>query len=446
MFSFHVNFGVLGKSGFGRLIIFFVFFNHPDGRAAAQVVVNVADGWARNSVNTVVFRKNSIVSFKGFQIIAFYNDKQQVVLGKRKIGEKNWELNVTAFTGRIRDAHNAISIMIDGDGFLHMAWDHHNNRLNYARSLAPLSLDMGAKMEMTGKNESSVSYPEFYRMPDGGLLFLYRDGGSGRGNLVVDRYDLPTRTWKQLHQNLIDGEGKRNAYWQACVDNRGTIHISWVWRESPDASSNHDLCYARSRDGGVTWERSDGKTYSLPVNAANAEYAFRIPQKSELINQTSMTADKRGRPYIATYWRDQQSDVPQYRLVFQKSGRWHAQNLAFRHMPFTLSGGGTRRIPISRPQVLYKQSVFSREVIILFRDEERGNRVSVAIKRHPGKNVWQLKDILDEDTGSWEPSYDTELWKRKKLLHLFVQKTEQADAEGSSSLPPQMVKVLEVKL
>ena len=32
--------------------------------------------------------------------------------------------------------------------------------------------------------------------------------------------------------NLVSGEGKRNAYWQAVTDKKGTIHISWVWRES----------------------------------------------------------------------------------------------------------------------------------------------------------------------------------------------------------------------
>lgn len=126
---------------------------------------------------------------------------------------------------------------------------------------------------------------------------------SGEGNLVMNRYDLKTRRWSRLHSVLIDGQGKRNAYWQLCVGNDGTIHLSWVWRESWLVETNHDLCYARSRDGGLTWEKSDGEPYALPITADNAEYACRIPQNSELINQTGMTADGDGHPYIATYWR-----------------------------------------------------------------------------------------------------------------------------------------------
>ena len=33
-------------------------------------------------------------------------------------------------------------------------------------------------------------------------------------------------------------------------------------------------------------------------------YACRLPQNCELINQTSMSADAGGNPYIATYWRE----------------------------------------------------------------------------------------------------------------------------------------------
>lgn len=409
-------------------------------------VVPVAKGWASNTVNTVVFRKNSLASGKGYQFIAFYDKDQHVVLGKRKSEDSEWELKQTIYKGKAVDAHNCISIAVDRHGYLHMAWDQHNNQLNYVKSIEPLSLDMGDKIPMTGKNENRVTYPEFYNMPNGDMLFLYRDGGSGKGNLVLNKYQLNTKKWTQLHSNLIDGEGKRNAYWQACVDKKGRIHLSWVWRESPDVASNHDLCYARSADGGITWEKSTGEQYNMPINAGTAEYALKIPQKSELINQTSMSADQRGRPFIATYWRDQNSDVPQYRIIYKQKDNWHMQNLAFRSTAFSLSGGGTKRIPISRPQVIVRRNLFTTKAALIFRDEERGNKVSLAVNRNIKKNKWKLKDILDENLGSWEPSFDTDLWINSGKLQLFVQKTDQVDAEGKSSLEPQMIKVLQTTL
>lgn len=408
-------------------------------------VVPVDSGWAANSINTTVFRKNSLVSQGDDQYIAFYNKDGYVMLGKRKLNATKWEINQTSYKGNIADAHNIISIMADNDGYLHIAWDHHNNKLHYARSKSPGSLQLSEQMSMTGKAENRISYPEFYKMPDGNLLFFYRDGGSGNGNLVINKYNLQSKTWATLQSNLIDGEGKRNAYWQAFVDERGRIHISWVWRESPDVASNHDLCYARSTDGGITWEKSTGEKYQLPITASTAEKAAVIPQRSELINQTSMFADADGNPYIATYWREQNSTVPQYHLVFKKDNGWHTQDLGFRTAAFTLSGGGTKRIPIARPQIIAWQNDGRTAAAIIFRDEERGSKVSIAINYDLTGNNWAIKDLIETSVGSWEPSYDTELWKNKKLLHLFIQKTEQADAEGRSTLPPQMVHVLEWK-
>ena len=405
-------------------------------------IVEVADGWARNSVNAVVFRKNSLVTHEGYQYIAFYDAAGRVVLGKRRSGATQWQLMPTRYLGNARDAHNSISIMVDGAGFLHVAWDHHNGRLRYARGTAPGALSLGLEAAMTGRDEASVSYPEFYRMPQGGLLFLYRDGGSGRGNLALNRYDPHSQSWERLQDKLLDGEGRRNAYWQAFVDGAGTLHLSWVWRESPDVASNHHLAYARSRDGGRTWERSNGERYRLPITAGSAEYAAHIPQKSELINQTAMSADRHGNPVIASYWRDAGSSVPQYRVLYHDGKGWRTQNLGFRKSAFSLSGLGTKAIPISRPQILVGAGE-TPAAWLVFRDAERGNKVSVACTADLRQGGWRVSDLADRSVGAWEPSFDTELWRRAGLLNLYLQPVHQADAEGVLPAGPTKVGVLE---
>lgn len=400
-------------------------------------------GWANNSVNTVVFRKNSLVTFKGEQYAAYYNNDQALVLAKRKSGSGNWQVAATQYKADAADAHKDISIMVDGAGYLHVAWGHHNQTLNYAKSIKPGSLTLSAQQSMTGGGENKVSYPEFYRLQDGDLLFVYRDGGSGNGNLVMNRYNITTQKWVNIQQNLIDGEGKRNAYWQMCIDKKGTIHISWVWRETPDVASNHDMCYARSNDAGLTWEKSTGEKYMLPINAANAEYACRIPQHSELINQTSMFADDGGNPFIATYWRDSSSTAPQYHIVFKTSSGWHSANLGFRKTAFSLGGTGTKRIPISRPQIITWNNGGMQSAALIFRDAERGNKVSVAMNADLKTSNWQVSDLTTTPVEEWEPTYDTELWKDKKILNLFVQQVTQVDGEGKASIPPTNVQVLE---
>lgn len=408
-------------------------------------LIPVAKAWANNSVNAVVFRKNSLVTFRDKQFVAFYDEDRFLVLGKRKSRSASWQIQKTPYQGNAADAHNTIALMIDGEGYLHLSWDHHGNPLRYCRSISPGSLILGDKRSMTGIKENQVTYPEFHKLPDGNLLFFYRDGRSGQGDLIINKYDTKTQKWEQLSDNLISGEGQRNPYTQACVDAKGTIHISWVWRESPDVASNHDMAYARSTDGGKTWEKSTGEKYQLPITETTAEYAVKIPQKSELINQTSMTTDAAGHPYIATYWRDSGTAVPQYHIVYQNGNSWKVQNLGFRKTAFSLSGGGTKSIPISRPQILVSQQKNKTKAILIFRDTERGSKVSAATSSDLEKGKWEVQDLTTQAVGSWEPSYDIELWHKNSILNLFVEKVEQIDGEGKANVPPQMVQVLEWK-
>lgn len=402
-------------------------------------------GYSQTSVNTAVFRKNSIVTHNGIQYIAFYDENEYLTLGKRELGSARWTFYLSQYKGNCKDAHNVISIMVDGEGFLHVAFNHHGSSLNYCRSIRPGSLILGNKEIMVGRDENDVTYPEFYRLTNGDLIFVYRSGGSGRGDLIMNRYDVETKKWHRVQDVLIDGEKERNAYWQLYIDNANTIHVSWVWRETPDVATNHDLCYACSHDGGVTWEKSTGEKYRLPITVRNAEYVWHIPQNSDLINQTGMCADDNGNPFIATYWRDRDSSVPQYRLVWLDGKEWKMQQVSHREMPFSLSGGGTKKISISRPQIVMKNKKGKAHFYYIFRDEERGNTVSVATKQDLEESKWKITDLTDFTVGAWEPTYDTELWREEHKLHLLVQHTDQGDGEKTSLLSPQPVYILEVE-
>lgn len=429
------------RGWFPLLTIAFCPFQPIHARESVKLVP-IAPAWSENSVNATVFRRNAVTSHGDFQYAAFYDAGGRVVLAKRHLGSTDWEIRPTQFTGNYRDAHNVINIAVDGSGRLHMAWDHHGDPLHYARGVAPGSLEMGPPEPMVGTLEDSVTYTEFHDLPGGSLLLAYRDGASGNGQLVLNRYDLAAGKWSRLQSSLIDGEGQRSPYWQICVDRQGTIHVSWVWRESPDVASNHDLCYARSRDRGVTWEKSTGEKLTVPITAATAEYAARIPEGSELINQTSMTTDAEGRPFIACYWQALGDKAPQYRVVFQEGTAWQTRQVGVRMTSFTLKGAGTKNVPVSRPQILM-DTALPPVAYVIFRDAERGSRVSVAVCREVKGGPWIIRDLTEFSVGAWEPSLDQQLWRRAGQLALYVQPVGQGDGEGLEMLEPQMASILE---
>ncbi len=408
--------------------------------------VDIQNGWSGTSINATIFRKNSLVSHEGFQYAAFYDSTAHVVLAKRKLDTRNWEIRRTRFTGNVNDAHNIISIMVDGQGYLHMAWDHHNTTLKYSVATSPGSMKMEEPQDMIGTNENVVSYPEFYRLDNGNLLFAYRDGGSGNGNLVLNRYDTKTKKWSRLHDNLIDGEGKRNAYWQICTED-DNVYLSWVWRETPDVATNHDMCFARSKDGGLTWEKSTGEPYALPIRMETAEIADHIPQNSNLMNQTSMTVQQ-GIPYIATYFKGANDLCTQFYVIYQKNGSWKRSKVSDRALDFDLGGVGTRSIPISRPQIVCRKTFLKKpQLFVIYRDEAFGNAVLITKGKMNRQNIrWEQTQLTDYSVDRWEPSYDIELWQHKKELHLFVQRVGQAQGEKAVAVPAQMVRVLEVRL
>lgn len=416
-----------------------------DQPAVAPRLMPIGPAWAANSVNAAIFRNDPITTHGNTQYAAYYDADGRVVIATRSLDSTDWTPHVTELAGNIRDAHNVISIIADGDGYLHVSWDHHGHPLRYARSKSPGSLEFDVLNTMTGERESNVTYPQFFQLADGNLLFFFRDGASGRGNLVLNRYDTKSKTWSQLHSNLISGENQRNAYWQAAVDAKGSVHVSWVWRETWDVATNHDLCYARSDDGGVTWVKSDGTPYALPITATTAEIASEIPQKHELINQTSMCTDSDGRPVIATYFRPPGTSVVQYFIVRHDGSKWTTHQVSDRKTPFSLSGGGSKAIPISRPQVFARNVGEKTSIWIVYRDSERGNRVTIAGCDDLRSPTFFLRDLVDIDVRFWEPSYDHLRWQRDGVLSLYVQHVGQGDGERLEDVKPTPAYVLDWK-
>ncbi len=411
----------------------------PAPGSTARVLPVFDEAFAGSSVNMLADQHNTLFTHNRVQYAAFYAGDGALMLAKRELGSDRWTTTRTRFWGKVKDAHNTVSLIVDGDGYLHVAWSHHATPLNYCRSIKPGGLELGKRQRMTGKQESLVTYPSFYRLPDGDLLFFYRDGRSGQGNIVLNRYSTRKRSWRQVHANLVDGEGARSAYWSAALDAKGVLHLAWNWRETPDVATNHDLCYARSADGGETWTKSDGATLTVPITAATAEYAARIPERSNLMNPPAIATDPDGAAYITSYWSVAGSQNPQFRLVRLVGGAWSVSQITSRTSPFTLEGSATKRPPISRGVFFtHKPWRKPQPAFLVYRDDERGGRATLVSCADLAQPDWRTRDLTAASLGAWEPSLDPAQWERMRQLHLLVQTVEQRDGDDSraSATPP----------
>lgn len=186
------------------------------------------------------------------------------------------------------DSHNRLVLALDRDQCVHLAGNLHADPLVYYRTRQPLDLKSLERLDrMTGDRENQCTYPVFFHTKDGALRFRYRDGISGNGSDIYNAYDEDTRTWRHvLSTPLHDGEGQRNAY---ALDPRlgpdGRFHVLWMWRDTPDAATNHDLCYARSADL-VQWEDAHGRAIALPITQGRGDLVDGAQPGAGLVNTT----------------------------------------------------------------------------------------------------------------------------------------------------------------
>jgi hypothetical protein len=100
---------------------------------------------------------------------------------------------------------------------------------------------------------------------------------------------------------------------------------------------------------------------------------------------------------------------------------------------------------MSRPQIILKTDDNIVKAVVIYRDEEQGNKVTAAVCKDIVKGHWEVRNLTDSDVGLWEPTYDTSFWQDKSMLGLYVQKVEQVDGEKMNDIVAQPVYVLEWK-
>jgi len=430
-------------SSVGRLLILLAFCDAAMAQNASVSRIPIGMAYAATAVNVAVFRCAAVTSAGGYQFAAYYDPGGHIVVGRRKTGETAWDLATLDSVGNVHDAHNVVVLGVSADGIIHLSYDQHGQPLHYRASLKPWDVhSFGPEQAMTGQTEGRVTYPQFVCGPHGELYFFYRDGASGNGSLCLNRYDAAKRSWAAVHHPLIDGLNRCNPYWwRPAVGADGAIHLAWCWRDRPDAETNHDICYARSDDGGRTWRRSDGKNQPLPITPDNAEVIEPVAPGSNLINQCSGAVDGNGRPHFVQYLNDS-AGVPQYFHLWFDGSRWQNNQVSRRTEKFSIGGGGSLAIPISRPEIAISRSGL---VYVIARDAAVGGGIRL-YRAAPPYRDWTAIDLLKQDLGNWEPSYDLQRWSRDGILSLFVLPARQGNHEQTTDFPPQEAEILETGL
>lgn len=313
------------------------------------------------------YRTEPILTFGNYQFATWYradsNGDNKILIARRDLRDTSsnpWKVRDTGermvdglnLNG---DSHNVISMGVSGDGRIHLAYDMHARQkpLRYLSSQAGRATTTAANwddpnftvfnaerdsLNLNGTTLSDITYPRFINNGDD-MLFTYRVGGSGDGDVMLARYDSDGSTvhsrWVDVNgnnvsnvsQTFISGSGtyngpvpspssaapgndhinstSRNAYLNGVdVDPTGRIHATWTWRED-SRGSNHDINYAYSDNNGETWNNSDDLDLGSVVSIDDDGIIVQeLNLQQSLHNQQGQAVDNEGGVHALMYHRD----------------------------------------------------------------------------------------------------------------------------------------------
>jgi hypothetical protein len=424
-------------------------------------------GYAGSSgINTTAFIRSGLMTVSNQQFIVYYyrhatsssdTNNNRIVVARRDLGTNLWTVfHTTNAAYDITDGHDVASAGIDGNGYLHLSWGMHGSSFLYAKTIRPVtgtnSITFAPATTMTG-GENNVTYPQFLTLPNGDLLFIFREGASGSGNTYINYYDHVAQAWTNQQYNagqqpFVQGIGwspDYNCYPNMpCLDAKGNLYFLWVWRDTYLYESNFDFNYAKSTNGGKTWLRSTGLPYVLPINAfaengntnSMAERILSIAPGSSLINQAGMGLETNNKPVIASWWApgvSTNNNRRQYMVLFNDTnGVWQPRQISFRTNDTTAQylDGYVRNL--GRPVVVCDRQD---RMIVLYRDNAGNNGLTIASSLpgavDPNRLVWTTFDLTTDNLGSYEPVIDNERWARDNVLDIVYQ-----PSSGENYTPP----------
>lgn len=304
-------------------------------------VIDIAPVWSGHPVGF------ALLTAGRRQYVAFYDADRKMTIAARSLDQQQWEMvRLPSVLGW--DSHNYVTMAADRQGQLHVSGNMHCVPLVYFRTERPGDIaSFRQEPAMVGRNEKRCTYPRFLFGAGGELIFTYRDGSSGNGDQYFNVYDPDTGRWRRLIDSpLFAGEGKMNAYFVGPrQDSSGMFHVCWVWRDTPNCATNHDLCYARSKDL-VHWETSDGRSLVLPITLAKAEVVDPVPPGGGMINgNTQIGFDAHGRPIISYHKFDADGRTQLYNARREADG-WRIYQTSRWDYRWEFKGGGTVRFEI----------------------------------------------------------------------------------------------------
>ena len=417
-------------------------------RSKVDVGMTIKGRWG-TFINGKSYQRSALDTYKGWQYTTYYDQEKRLSIARRKLPDGAWDvIHFDDYTFKSQDNHNVTVIGIcSNDGTIHLAFDHHNDPLNY-RVSKPGAANNPDKIEWNaslfsevrdwlqkGKPIRPVTYPQFVPTPQGNLLFFSRHGVPTDGRVTLCTYDPTKGGWSE-RRNITSSKGTyrfegktsrgRYSYPNGIHYDyeTGRLHISWGWREGlRGVASRVDVNYAYSDDNGKTWFNSAGKKIGAPdqpitVNSPGIA-VWDVDPHQGLDGQQGQCVDALGRPHvIAWHLRNGEEPLPIGKRDADKSayydywredkGEWH-QTEVFHPVGSGADGERNRAKLVSTPDS---------DLIAMF-----NNKARIVLMTATAKKQYSDWRVLHIEEGPWDGEVLPDLgrWRDEGVLSIYMQ-------------------------
>ena len=228
-------------------------------------VINIEPVWAGHPVGF------TLLTQAPWQFVVYYDADRHMSMAWRKLAEAKFQM-VRLSSDLGWDSHNFVTMALDRDGYIHVSGNMHAEPLVYFRSDKPYDpTSIKPVHRMTGDDEGACDLPAISTGTPRGdssiciaTAVAATDGGSSTSTTR-----RPARGRACSIRRCSTARGRAmNAYPGSIVRGPdGLFHIVWMWRNTPDCRSNHDISYVRSRDM-KHWETAGGRPGGAADHAA----------------------------------------------------------------------------------------------------------------------------------------------------------------------------------
>lgn len=420
-------------------------FNKSNNPKLKQVSTVDTNGMANTTMNTTEYNPR-FTTYNNNQYLLYVDNNNRFMMGKRELPDGDWNTSYIGVKSKTREPHWMGSMEIGPKGHIFVTFNNRSDKLKWKKSKYPEDITVWEenKTYMTEKNEDKANHDQFFRLNNGDLIFGFRDGGSGYGDWMLNKWSIEKNSWEALHHPLISGKDKSvNAYvWNPIQSNDGTIHLFWTWRASPDASSNHNILYAQSKDNGKTWLKSNGNKYNLPINKDNAEVVDNISQNSGLHNHGWSSFDKKTHEPYVVYTKNDNEDNTQIILThLNKNRKWEIEQVTNRNSNANIAGGTPIDYDLARPGVVVGENG---KTHILVRDR-RNSSFPWLIERKNKDSKWQTSIVNFEPLNYSGIHIDQHNWIKNDILSFISMSNTVGNVAGLKNVS-KPVKVIDLNL